>query len=282
MKEAVEESAIGEIIPEARHQSASRAEATTTVATVSTEVKKSTSPRKEVTIREAAPVDPPAERTSKSLDEVIEEPSFNSLRLEFKRRSNASNTSKESEEKQASNVTARVNKTVTTIRRRIATRLANTRRKPNNNNLGDKSSKSSAGSGASAKTRASLELEDYRRRFPVPEAARQRHGRARPEDEIRAIADGEVTLRNRHRKPMLIFLHGFGSSAESFEPQLRYFADLGYPCIAPDLLGHGMSSAPNRRGDYHFDKLFKDLETILLHYAFKPGQKCVLVAHNYG
>ena len=86
----------------------------------------------------------------------------------------------------------------------------------------------------------------------------------------------------KYRKPMIVFLHGFGSSAEIFEHQLEYFSKLGYPCIAPEMLGHGMSSAPDRSRDYHFDKLLKDLETVLQHYAFRPGRKCVLVAHNYG
>lgn len=86
----------------------------------------------------------------------------------------------------------------------------------------------------------------------------------------------------RNRKPTIVFLHGFGSSADVFELQLQYFSSLGYPCIAPDMLGHGLSSAPDRAGDYHFDKLFKDVEVLLHHYAFRPGQKCVIVAHNYG
>lgn len=90
-----------------------------------------------------------------------------------------------------------------------------------------------------------------------------------------------VTLRG-NRKPTLVFLHGFGSTAEVFEHQLRYFSALGYPCVAPDMLGHGMSSAPGRSRDYHFGKLLKDLDAVLHRYAFKPGEKCVLVAHNYG
>lgn len=79
-----------------------------------------------------------------------------------------------------------------------------------------------------------------------------------------------------------MFLHGFGSSADCFGHQLRYFAELGYPCVAPDLLGHGMSSAPRFAGDYRFDKLLTDLEIVLIRYALKPGHKCVIVAHNYG
>ncbi|XP_057320270.1 uncharacterized protein LOC130664426 isoform X1 [Microplitis mediator] len=86
----------------------------------------------------------------------------------------------------------------------------------------------------------------------------------------------------RIRKPIIVFLHGFGSSAEIFKNQLQFFSNMGYPCIAPDMLGHGMSSTPDKMRDYHFEKLLNDLEEILHHYVFKPGQKCILVAHNYG
>lgn len=92
----------------------------------------------------------------------------------------------------------------------------------------------------------------------------------------------DLTISKKIRKPTIVFLHGFGSSAEVFENQLQYFSMMGYPCIAPDLLGHGMSSVPDKKRDYHFDKLLNDLEEVLYHYAFKFGQKCVLVAHNYG
>lgn len=92
----------------------------------------------------------------------------------------------------------------------------------------------------------------------------------------------DLVVFRRNRKPIIVFIHGFGSSAEVFEHQLRYFSQMGYPCIAPDMLGHGISSAPGKSRDYRFDKLLNDLEAILHHYAFKPGQKCVLVAHNYG
>lgn len=85
-----------------------------------------------------------------------------------------------------------------------------------------------------------------------------------------------------NRKPMIVFLHGFGSSADIFQHQLNYFSSIGYPCFAPDMLGHGFSSAPTRSKDYHFEKLLKDIDVILNHYALKPGHKCVLVGHNYG
>ncbi|XP_015518153.2 uncharacterized protein LOC107223091 [Neodiprion lecontei] len=92
----------------------------------------------------------------------------------------------------------------------------------------------------------------------------------------------DIVLFRKNRKPTIVFLHGFGSSADVFELQLEYFSNLGYPCIAPDMLGHGLSSAPDRASDYHFEKLLKDLVVLLHHYAFRPGHKCVIVAHNYG
>lgn len=118
-----------------------------------------------------------------------------------------------------------------------------------------------------------IELKDYKKWMEFDEISSQ--------ENIRRSLRDSVTLR-RNRKPTIVFLHGFGSSAEIFEHQLQYFSSLGYPCIAPDMLGHGMSSTPSRSRDYHFGKLLKDLDAVLHHYAFKPGEKCVLVAHNYG
>lgn len=118
-----------------------------------------------------------------------------------------------------------------------------------------------------------IELQDYKKWMEFDEISLQKN--------TEQSLDDSVTLR-RNRKPTIVFLHGFGSSAEIFEHQLQYFSSLGYPCIAPDMLGHGLSSAPRRSRDYHFGKLLKDLDAVLHHYAFKPGEKCVLVAHNYG
>ncbi|EZA62608.1 Abhydrolase domain-containing protein [Ooceraea biroi] len=119
-----------------------------------------------------------------------------------------------------------------------------------------------------------IELKDYEKEWTEYDGTAS-------QDNVRRSPHNSLTFR-KNRKPTIVFLHGFGSSAEVFEHQLQYFSSLGYPCIAPDMLGHGMSSAPGRSRDYHFDKLFKDLDAVLQHYAFKSGEKCVLVAHNYG
>ncbi|KAJ8679716.1 hypothetical protein QAD02_015503 [Eretmocerus hayati] len=235
---------------------------------------------------------PASERTSRSLDEVTEEPRFNSLRLQFKKRNNASNssnTNKPSPTKSSPSqhqqqpriltprklVSCRLNKTMRMIRRRLAARLAcaPTRRKPASQSS-NSPSKAQQQQQNQQQQQSSLELEDYRRRFPVPEL--------RQGQKVRVEEDWEGSVRLRNRKPTLVFLHGFGSSADAFGAQLSYFAELGYPCIAPDLLGHGLSSAPSKASEYKFGKLLDDLETILSHYAFKPGHKCVIIAHNYG
>ncbi|XP_014211468.1 uncharacterized protein LOC106641531 [Copidosoma floridanum] len=233
-----------------------------------------------------------SERASKSLDDVIEEPIFNSLRLEFKP---SSSSPKNPIPKVRRRVTSRFHKTLTMIHRRLLRRFNANRRKRdtttttatnnnnnnsinnnNNNNNNDSLNKSHKSSPSSSfkhpsSARTQLRPDDlHRRRFPVPPPRR-------PDS-----TDGEVTLRRRNRKPTIVFLHGFGSSADAFASQLSYFAELGYPCLAPDMLGHGFSSAPRRASDYHFDKLLGDLEALLLHHAFKPGKKCVIVAHNYG
>ncbi|XP_017893568.1 uncharacterized protein LOC108633095 [Ceratina calcarata] len=170
------------------------------------------------------------------LEETVNEPSFEKLRLEFKDDHEPS----------------------------FGAKKGNARREKFATNPTTDSVDVKLGALDAKKETVSIELEDYRKTWPNI-------------DETEDV----VTIR-RNRKPMIVFLHGFGSSAEIFEHQLRYFSALGYPCIAPDMLGHGMSSAPGRCRDYHFNKLLKDLDTVLCHYAFKPGQKCVLVAHNYG
>lgn len=222
-------------------------------------------------------------RTTKTMDEVIEAPvSFKSKRLESKQQS--ANSPKEPKKKiQRKVITTRFNKTLAMIRRRLVRRLNASSTtaccKRNNANSGKDSSIKSGNkptSTASFKSlnRSQLRPDDLnRRRFPVPPPRRP--------DSIVDDDDG-VTIRRRDNKPTIIFLHGFGSSADVFESQLNYFSNLGYPCLAPDMLGHGFSSAPRKASCYYFDKLLKDLEVLLLHYAFKPGQKCVIVAHNYG
>ncbi|XP_012270128.1 uncharacterized protein LOC105694232 isoform X2 [Orussus abietinus] len=198
------------------------------------------------------------EDDSKKLNEVTTDPNFDQLRLEF----NGSSTSLE-------NIPPRKKKGMHVFCRKLSTSLCTS------NNDEDKDKRINVGPtkrNDSSRIRP-VELEDYRKKWSSPKKI--------PDSTLENNLRDSVKLR-KNKKPIIVFLHGFGASADVFAHQLEYFSKLGYPCLAPDMLGHGMSSAPNRSRDYHFEKLLKDLDTILHHYAFKPGHKCVLVAHNYG
>ncbi|CAK9803828.1 Protein ABHD8 [Anthophora quadrimaculata] len=195
----------------------------------------------------------------KEAEETVNEPSFEKLRLEFK-----GNDSGPSFRAKKGNAFAK-------LREKFC---ASPTDETDQCSLEKSSWNEKMGTFELKKEAATIEMEDYRKTWPnIEENTGSQCTEENPHD--------LVTFR-KNRKPMIVFLHGFGSSAEIFEHQLRYFSALGYPCIAPDMLGHGMSSAPNRSRDYHFNKLLKDLDTVLCYYAFKPGRKCVLVAHNYG
>merc|ERR1712223_899381 len=81
--------------------------------------------------------------------------------------------------------------------------------------------------------------------------------------------------------PALFFIHGVGGSANIWSNQLSYFANLGHEVIAPDLLGHGFSSAPDRPKSYTFKKLLQDTQTIFDHFIPR-NRECIVIGHSYG
>ncbi|CAL7948329.1 unnamed protein product [Xylocopa violacea] len=190
--------------------------------------------------------------------ETVNEASFEKLRLEFK------------DNGDGSSLDARKGDAIVKLREKIR---ASTVDQPERCSLERSGWNERTGTLEVTKETAPIEMEDYRKMWPNIEEG---------DAQMDSQSPGDCVALRKNRKPMIVFLHGFGSSADIFEHQLRYFSALGYPCIAPEMLGHGMSSAPGRSRDYQFSKLLRDLDTILCHYAFKPGQKCVLVAHNYG
>ena len=82
-------------------------------------------------------------------------------------------------------------------------------------------------------------------------------------------------------KPILFFIHGVGGSADIWNSQIKYFVKKGYEVVAPDMLGHGFSSCPDKASAYTFTKLFKDIITIFDAYV-PEDRKCVLIGHSYG
>ena len=81
--------------------------------------------------------------------------------------------------------------------------------------------------------------------------------------------------------PILFFLHGVGGSADIWNSQMQYFVSRGYQVIAPDMLGHGFSSCPDKLRAYTFTKLFKDIISIFDTYV-PDNRSCVVIGHSYG
>ncbi|GAA4797553.1 alpha/beta hydrolase [Olivibacter ginsenosidimutans] len=60
----------------------------------------------------------------------------------------------------------------------------------------------------------------------------------------------------------IVFIHGWPSNHLMWEPQLNFFVDQGYRCIAYDRRGFGMSSRPSHGYDY--DNLTDDLHELIV------------------
>ncbi|XP_010642675.1 protein ABHD8, partial [Fukomys damarensis] len=73
--------------------------------------------------------------------------------------------------------------------------------------------------------------------------------------------------------------HGVGGSLAIWKAQLDFFVHLGYEVVAPDLAGHGASSAPQVAAAYTFYALAEDMRAIFKRYAKKRN---VLIGHSYG
>ena len=83
-------------------------------------------------------------------------------------------------------------------------------------------------------------------------------------------------------RPVLMFLHGFPEAAFVWDPLLQHFADPangGYRCIAPNLRGYELSSAPEDVKAYRARHLVQDIEA-LIEVAGAPLD--CLVAHDWG
>ncbi|XP_021915595.1 uncharacterized protein LOC110827837 isoform X2 [Zootermopsis nevadensis] len=85
----------------------------------------------------------------------------------------------------------------------------------------------------------------------------------------------------RRVKPLLYFLHGVGCSADLWSALLRHFTAAGYEVLAPDMLGHGYSAAPDNASAYRFHRLLKDSIDIFDRFV-EENRKCVVIGHAYG
>ncbi|XP_037530442.1 protein ABHD8 [Nematolebias whitei] len=87
------------------------------------------------------------------------------------------------------------------------------------------------------------------------------------------------SCRGTHSDVALFFIHGVGGSLDIWGSQLDFFSRLGYEVIAPDLAGHGASSAPHIAAAYTFYALAEDMRLMFKRYAKKRN---ILIGHSYG
>lgn len=104
---------------------------------------------------------------------------------------------------------------------------------------------------------------------------------------------GEIRDRSKHRKsclatskaqvkkPLLLLIHGAGSNCEVWQNLISHLVHGGYECVAPDLLGHGLSSAPDHAKSYTFHSYLQDLLFIFDRFV-EDGRTAVILAHGYG
>ncbi|KAJ0065533.1 hypothetical protein NL108_013093 [Boleophthalmus pectinirostris] len=107
-----------------------------------------------------------------------------------------------------------------------------------------------------------------------------KHRRRKPKRTIIIDCERRVSAcKGTHPDVALFFVHGVGGSLDIWGSQLDFFSRLGYEVIAPDLAGHGASSAPQVPAAYTFYALAEDIRIIFKRYAKKRN---VLIGHSYG
>lgn len=84
----------------------------------------------------------------------------------------------------------------------------------------------------------------------------------------------------RTNKIVVFFIHGVGGCADVWQRQIEHFSKLGYVIVAPDILGHGGSSAPRDPSFYNFSELSCDMFAVFDRY--RSEKKNILVGHSYG
>ncbi|NWH86056.1 ABHD8 protein, partial [Aegithalos caudatus] len=104
--------------------------------------------------------------------------------------------------------------------------------------------------------------------------------RRRPKKVVTVDCQKRITsCKGTHGDVVLFFIHGVGGSLDIWKEQLEFFSQLGYEVVAPDLAGHGLSSAPPVAAAYTFYALAEDMRAVFQRYAKKRN---ILIGHSYG
>jgi 3-oxoadipate enol-lactonase len=90
--------------------------------------------------------------------------------------------------------------------------------------------------------------------------------------------DLAVAEAGRGGSPLLL-VHGFTGAKEDFGDWMERFAAEGWWVVAPDLRGHGASSAPDDEGAYSLDHFARDLVALVSALGW---DRCSMVGHSMG
>ncbi|XP_066492529.1 protein ABHD8 [Tiliqua scincoides] len=113
-----------------------------------------------------------------------------------------------------------------------------------------------------------------------PSAATGKRRRRKPKKTVNIDCTKFITsCKGTHSDVVLFFIHGVGGSLDIWKEQLDFFTKLGYEVVAPDLAGHGSSSAPQIAAAYTFYALAEDMRAVFRRYAKKRN---ILIGHSYG
>lgn len=79
--------------------------------------------------------------------------------------------------------------------------------------------------------------------------------------------------------PLILFIHGWPSTAITWKAQLDAFAAVGFRAIAPDMPGYGQSTARRVADDYCQEALVEGMMALLA----DTGRKAAIwVGHDWG
>ncbi|KAH6876793.1 Alpha/Beta hydrolase protein [Thelonectria olida] len=80
-------------------------------------------------------------------------------------------------------------------------------------------------------------------------------------------------------KTTILFAHGFPYTANIWRHHIAHFEELGYGCIAPDMLGLGASDKPRNAQDFASKVMAQSMVDIL---SAEGVDKAVVVGHDWG
>lgn len=79
--------------------------------------------------------------------------------------------------------------------------------------------------------------------------------------------------------PLIVMLHGFPDTHQTWKNQFEVLANAGYRVLAPDQRGYGSSHQERAQSDYHLDNLAQDVAALIKDAGYHSA---AVVGHDWG